>query len=49
MKDMKKHKQELKKELVEDEKLYIEKTEVLGKDHRKKEQYMGEENDGHLT
>lgn len=36
MKEMKKQKQELKKELVEDEKNYIEKTEILERDHRKK-------------
>ena len=46
---MKKNKQQLKKDLVEDEKKYIERTDLLEKDHRKKEEYMINENEEHLV
>ncbi len=41
---MKKDKQERKKDLVEDEKKYIQKTDLLEKDHHKKQFFMMEEN-----
>ena len=40
MKNMKKKKHDLKKQQTEDEKQYIENTDILEKDHKTKEQYI---------
>jgi hypothetical protein len=48
MKDMKKKKQDLKKDLNDEEKKYIEKTETVEQDHKKKENYAKEDQDGQL-
>jgi len=48
MKDMKKKKQDLKKDLVEEEKKYIDKTENIENDHKKKETYAIQDQDGQL-
>ncbi len=40
MKDMKKKKQDLKKDLVDQEKKHIEKTEITEQDHKRKEAFM---------
>ena len=40
MKDMKRHKHDLKKQHADDEKTYIEDTDLLEKDHKTKEQYI---------
>lgn len=49
MKDMKKNKQALKKEIVEEERVNIEKTQITEQDHKKKEQYMVTDQEGQLT
>lgn len=49
MKEMKKRKQDLKKDLVDEEKKYIEKTEIIEQDHKKKEIYTVEDQDSQLT
>ena len=49
MKDMKKNKQTLKKEIVEEERVNIEKTQITEQDHKKKEQYMVTDQEGQLT
>lgn len=48
MKDMKKKKQDLKKDLVDDEKKHIEKTEITEQDHKRKEAFMVEGHDNQL-
>ena len=48
MKDMKKKKQTLKKDLGEEEKNNIEKTETIEQDHKRKQQIMVEEKEGEL-
>ena len=48
MKDMKKRKQDLKKDLVDDEKKHIEKTEITEQDHKRKEAFMVEGHDNQL-
>ena len=46
MKDMKKKKQNLKKDIGEEEKNDIEKTEIIEQDHKRKQQIMIEEKEG---
>ena len=48
MKDMKKKKQTYKKDLVEEEKNDIEKTETIEQDHNRKQQIMIDEKEGEL-
>lgn len=48
MKDMKKKKQDLKKDLNDEEKKYIQKTEIVEQDHKKKENYAKEDQDSQL-
>jgi len=43
MKDMKKKKQDLKKDLVDEEKKHIEKTQITEQDHTRKEAFMVED------
>lgn len=49
MKDMKKKKQDLKKNLIEEEKVHIEKTALTEHDHKRKEEITATEQDAQLT
>ena len=48
MKSMKKGKQDLKKDLMDEEKKHIEKTEITEQDHKRKEAFMLEGHDNQL-
>ena len=48
MKNMKKGKQDLKKDLMDEEKKHIEKTEITEQDHKRKEAFMLEGHDNQL-
>jgi hypothetical protein len=49
MKDMKKKKQDLKKNLIEEEKVHIEKTALTEHDHKRKEEITATEQDAQLS
>ena len=46
---MKKKKQDLKKNIVEEEKVHIEKTALTEHDHKRKEEITGTEQDAQLS